>query len=145
MQTIKKILQPYMVYVKRAGVLFILALACLIGMAIRITSYMHAHPVIVVNEVEKIVEAARPFPAVMARIMKCESNTMHKRDGQVLMVANTNKSVDIGIMQINSVHAKDATKLGYDLTIEADNIAYGLHLYATQGTEPWSASRNCWQ
>jgi hypothetical protein len=32
----------------------------------------------------------------------------------------------------------------YDLTVEADNIAYAKHLYANSGTEAWYSSKACW-
>ncbi len=94
---------------------------------------------------EKIVEVkVDEIPPVMKRIAKCESGDVHFKDGQVLAVANTNKTVDWGRYQINSIHSKSATALGLDLTKEADNEKFALHLYKTQGTVPWSASFLCW-
>lgn len=90
------------------------------------------------------VPVSLPSP-VMDKIAKCESSNMHTRDGQVLVKSNTNGSVDIGLFQINSVWDKQATKLGYDLTKEADNRSFAFWLYANYGTEPWYSSKNCWR
>lgn len=95
-----------------------------------------------------IVEAQEKpaqLPAVMQRIAKCESNNSHYENGQVLVRGNTNKSVDIGKFQINQrVWSKKATELHFDLFNEKDNETFALYLYHTLGTEPWYASRDCW-
>ncbi len=88
-----------------------------------------------------VVEALAP---VMERIAHCESSGTHTKNGQVIFKANTDGSVDIGLYQINSVHNKEASKLGYDLTNEKDNEAFALYLYHNYGTSPWSASAKCW-
>jgi hypothetical protein len=94
---------------------------------------------------ERIVEVpVKEIPPIMKKIAKCESNDTHFKNGQVLMVSNTNKSVDIGRYQINTIHAQTASKLGLDLTLEKDNETFAMHLYETQGTEPWYSSRHCW-
>lgn len=97
---------------------------------------------IIVAQAETI---AQPLPAVMLRIAKCESNNSHYENGQVLVRGNTNKSVDIGKFQINQrVWSKKATELHLDLFNEKDNETFALYLYHTLGTEPWYASRECW-
>lgn len=93
------------------------------------------------QRVEVPIEISAP---VMERIAKCESNASHYRNGQVIMNANKDRTVDIGYYQINSIHAKKATELGYDLTQEADNKAFGLWLYKNYGTEPWYSTKDCW-
>ena len=82
----------------------------------------------------------------MERIAKCESgNNQFDSTGQVQLNANTNKSVDIGVFQINNkVWGKKATELGYDLMVEKDNRAMAEYIYETRGTEPWGASSKCW-
>jgi hypothetical protein len=98
-------------------------------------------PITIVKE----VQADNGLAPVLKRIMQCESGGMHKKDGQVIVnTRNSDKSYDIGIFQINSIHNKEATKMGYDLSIEADNIAYAMHLYSTSGTEAWYSSKTCW-
>lgn len=83
-------------------------------------------------------------PPVMERIAKCESNNQHYRNGQVIFNSNKDGTVDIGLYQINSIHSKNATKLGFDLTKEEDNKAYAMYLYANHGTELWYSSVKCW-
>ena len=85
-------------------------------------------------------------PAVMSRIAHCESNNSQlNKSGQVLINVNTNGTTDIGLYQINSIHNKQATALGYDLTKRADNIAYAMYLYENNGTGDWQSSAKCWQ
>lgn len=91
--------------------------------------------------VEVPVEPATP---VLDRIAKCESGGKHKKNGQVIFNANTNKTVDVGIMQINSVWFAKAASLNFDLSIEKDNIEFAKWLYRNYGTEPWYSSKACW-
>lgn len=106
-------------------------------------------------QAEKEAEERAP---VLSRIFDCESGTRDKhgravkgsathydKNGQVLMRANTNGTVDVGISQINSVNFPEATRLGLDVTKERDNIAFAEILYKTQGTEPWYSSKSCWR
>lgn len=94
-------------------------------------------------EAEKEVEAMAP---VLDRIKKCESGGKHyDKNGQVLMRANTNKTVDVGAFQINSVWFAKATELGFDLTDERDNESFAEWLYKNRGTEDWYSSKHCWQ
>lgn len=95
-------------------------------------------------EVIKEVEV-QSTSAVMKRIAKCESGGKHYDiNGQVLMRSNTNKSVDVGLYQINSVWFKKATELGLDITKEKDNEAMARWIYDNRGTEDWYASKHCW-
>lgn len=109
---------------------------------------------------EKIVTVEVPtteIPAVMMRIAKCESGAVHYKNGQVITNVNAkiaynekgepvivNKSTDIGFFQINSIHSKQASSMGLDLTKESDNIEFGMYLYENFGTEPWYSSKACW-
>lgn len=98
-----------------------------------------------VNEVEKVIEVPRNAP-VLERIATCESNKSHfGKNGQVLVVGNTNKSVDVGYYQINmQIWGAKATELKLNLMVEEDNKKFGEYLYATLGTEPWVWSKKCW-
>lgn len=100
-------------------------------------------PVYVRAEVEVPVEVEIKAP-VMDRIIKCESGGKHTVNGQVLVKINTNGSYDTGIAQINSIWNKKATELGYNLSIEKDNIAFANYLFKTYGSEPWYSSKACW-
>lgn len=100
-------------------------------------------PVTVFADKEVIKEVEGPS-AVMDRIMKCESAGHYAKNGQVQFHANKDGTVDIGAFQINSIWDAQATKLGYNLTIEKDNIAFAMWLYKNKGTEPWYSSKKCW-
>lgn len=85
-------------------------------------------------------------PPVLERIMKCESGGKHfDKNGQVLMRSNNNKTVDVGVAQINTVWFAKASELGYDLTTEQGNRAMALWIIKNKGTSPWSATYNCWK
>ncbi len=124
-------------YVKIASMLTLVYVVALLG-----AKYLN---VPVYAEVQVVKEVSVEFKApIMDKIAHCESSGTHKKDGQVVFKANTNGTVDIGKYQINSIWNKQATKLGYDLTNEADNKAFAMYLYANYGTAPWSASAKCW-
>ena len=99
-------------------------------------------PTIVYATVEKHVKDTSPTP-ILEKIFKCESGNSHyDRNGQVLI----NKTQDMGIAQINvPIWGKKAQELGYNLAVEADNIAFAFWLYENKGTEPWYPSKKCWQ
>lgn len=123
----------------------VMIIALLIGSGY-VVAFVHiskAEVEFVDREVIKEVEVSR-IPAVMERIAKCESGGTHYRNGQVIFNGNTNKSVDIGKYQINSVWNATATKMGLDLTKEKDNEAFAMHIYHTRGTEDWYSSKACW-
>ena len=88
---------------------------------------------------------------VLARIADCESGNgkpgtgTQFKNGQVIMRANTNGTIDIGKYQVNLTYwGKQATALGYDLTKEADNKAMAEWIYQNKGTGDWSSSQHCW-
>lgn len=54
---------------------------------------------------------------------------------------NTNKTIDVGIFQINTVHLKKGWKLA-DLTECHKNVDYAYEIYQAQGFEPWVAYKN---
>jgi hypothetical protein len=105
-----------------------------------------AYPTEVIKEVVKevIVNQDISYP-VLDRIAQCESGNKHlDKNGQVIMRGNTNKTVDVGVFQINSVWFAKATELGLNLTVEKDNREFAKYLYTTRGTEDWVYSKKCW-
>lgn len=96
-----------------------------------------------IKEVPVEVESEAP---VMTRIAVCESGNKQMINGQVILNANTNGSVDIGAYQINNrLWGKKATELGYNLMVEKDNRAFANYLYKNYGTGAWKWSSKCWQ
>jgi soluble lytic murein transglycosylase-like protein len=80
---------------------------------------------------------------ILASIAWCESRFRHVGDDGDIIKNPT--STAIGVMQImQSVHEKEAEKLGIDITSLDGNLAYAKHLYEKQGTKPWNASKTCW-
>ncbi len=80
----------------------------------------------------------------MIQVARCESTFRHTlEDGSVLR--GRVDARDTGVMQINTgYHQAAAVKLGLNLTVLEDNMAYARYLYNKQGTQPWSASAPCW-
>ena len=95
---------------------------------------------------KEVVKEVRVKAPIMDKIAKCESGNTHldPKTGQVLMRGNTNKTVDIGRYQLNSVWHKKATELGLDLTKDADNEKFAYWLFENRGTEDWYSSKSCW-
>lgn len=55
-------------------------------------------------------------------------------------------SRDYGYWQVNDYwHAKEAKKLGLDITDPDDNLIYGFYLLKRDGTKHWNASRARWE
>ena len=80
----------------------------------------------------------------MYRVAYCESRLrQHTKDGELLR-GRVNPS-DVGVLQINEhYHLKEANELGYDIHTLKGNMKYARHLYETEGLQPWSASKKCW-
>ena len=94
--------------------------------------------------VEKKVREYFADAPVLVAIAECESHFRHyKPDGTLL--TNKQGSSATGVMQIMySVHAAAAENLGLSIRDFYGNLAYARHLYDTEGTRPWEASRHCW-
>lgn len=105
-------------------------------------SYINPRTIVTNAEVIKEVEVKAP---ILDRIAKCESGgNQFDKNGQVLMRSNTNKTVDVGKYQINSVWFAKATELGYDLTTEKGNEGMANWIYKNKGTGDWMSSFSCW-
>ncbi len=72
----------------------------------------------------------------MIRIGKCESGLRPEALG-----VNTNKTVDRGVFQVNSIHKTLSNADAFDFQ---KNIRYAYKLYLAQGFNPWSSSAKCW-
>ena|SRR3990167_10615087 len=100
------------------------------------------------NAKEVIVEKQvimKEFPPILKKICQAESALGHfDRKSKIIRNYNKNGTFDIGKCQINSIHLADAMILGYNIFKEADNEQFALHLFYTQGSEPWSASKSRW-
>lgn len=129
-------------FMKRS--LFVMGAISVIGWSVVAGSYLMPKTIYAEKEVVKEVKGHAP---VMDRIAKCESNNSHldPKTGQVYMLANTNKTVDVGKYMLNTVWHKKAKELGLDITKEADNEKMAYWIYENHGTSPWYASEKCWK
>ena len=129
-------------WIKRGAVV-----ALLLGMGTGMfeTGKNTTEPKVVRAEVIKEVPTMPDVP-VLARIAKCESGgSQYDANGQVVLHANTNGTVDAGKYQINiTVWGKTATSMGLNLMNEADNETFAQWLYLNKGTESWYSSKSCW-
>ncbi len=93
---------------------------------------------------EKYVRSYFAKTPVLAEIAKCESRfKQFKKDGTLLRGILT--PADVGVMQINEYyHKATAEKLGLNIQTLEGNLKYAEYLYNKQGTQPWSASKHCW-
>lgn len=75
----------------------------------------------------------------MLDIVQCESQfRQFDKNGNTLR----SKTSDIGIMQINRVHWKEANRLGLDIWNSVDdNIKMGKIIYDIQGIDAWSCNK----
>src|SRR5574343_730762 len=104
----------------------------------------YTNPKTIITKAEVIKEV--PIRAnILERIAQCESGNKHyAKNGQVQINVNKNGTVDIGVMQINTVWFVKATELGLDITKEADNRAMAQWIYENRGTGDWYSSQKCW-
>lgn len=72
----------------------------------------------------------------MIKIGRCESGLRENAMG-----VNTNKTVDRGVFQINSIHKNISNQDAFDFE---KNIKYAWNMFKAQGTTPWNSSKHCW-
>ena len=102
------------------------------------------NPATIVTQAE-VIHEVKMCTAILDRIAKCESPTGHYKNGQVVMMPNSDRSVDVGKYQINNkTWGAKAAELGLDITKEADNEAMAHWIYENHGTEDWKYSKACW-
>ena len=101
-------------------------------------------PVATVQSTEAAVRTYFADIPAMISVARCESTFRHTlADGSVLRGRVDRR--DTGVMQINTYyHGQTADRLGLDLELLEDNMAYARYLYESQGLQPWSASQPCW-
>lgn len=75
------------------------------------------------------------FGTKFAKIVECESNFRVNAKN-----VNTNKTVDSGIFQINSIHAKKAKSMGIDLNTIEGQFDYARFLISKNGYRDWVCS-----
>lgn len=72
----------------------------------------------------------------MIRVAKCESGYRPEA-----VNVNTNKTIDRGVFQINSIHKDLTNAQAYNFE---SNIEYAWSMYLKQGLTPWNSSYKCW-
>lgn len=92
---------------------------------------------------EAVREYFKDVP-IMIAVARCESSFRHtNKEGNVLRGLVNNQ--DVGIMQINEYfHLDKSSQLGINIYDLEGNLEYARYLYEKEGTQPWSASRKCW-
>lgn len=83
---------------------------------------------------------------IMAEVARCESQFAHINPITGTVIRGRVNPLDVGVMQINQYyHDSKAKSMGLDLIKFTDNLEYARYLYEREGTEPWNASKACWQ
>jgi len=92
---------------------------------------------------EKIKEFFKDDP-VMVEIARCESKFRQFSDDGTPLRGGWGGGM-VGVFQIyESVHAKSAETLGFDLQTLEGNLGYAKHLFKAEGTSPWNSAKSCW-
>lgn len=69
----------------------------------------------------------------------------YESDGESVLTGRITPA-DRGMCQISlDYHAESAARMGLDVHDPHDNVAYANWLYDQYGTQPWNASRKCWE
>jgi soluble lytic murein transglycosylase-like protein len=76
----------------------------------------------------------------ISKIMYFESSYNPKIVG-----VNKNKTRDIGLFQINSIHLAEAKKMGLNLKDPDDNATFAIHLIKQNGLRDWYSSKKNWE
>lgn len=85
------------------------------------------------------VEAAFPDVPLMSKVIFCESGFRQFSSGVPLV----SPTADVGVMQINQSHWKDAKNRGLDIFNSVkDNIIMGRIVYDSEGITAWMALGN---
>jgi hypothetical protein len=76
---------------------------------------------------------------VMIEIARCESKFRQFTDAGNVLRGGSGGGM-VGIFQFfESIHAKTALGLGFDLKTVEGNVGYARHLYTSEGTSPWAS------
>lgn len=118
--------------------------AVLSGGSLTTSEAIVVQPFMQAQTVEEYVREYFADVPVMAAVAKCESRfRQYDKNGSVLRGEAVRE--DVGVMQVNETYHKAvAQKLGLDLTVIQDNVAYARYLYDQKGTQPWNSSKACW-
>lgn len=96
-------------------------------------------------QVEETVRSYFEDIPIMVEVARCESEFTHIDPATGNVKRGHMNAQDLGVMQINEFyHGTTAKRMGLELQSLEDNLAYARHLYETQGTRPWKASKYCW-
>ena len=83
--------------------------------------------------------------ALARRIIACESHNDPYAVGNNYSEEGILWSKDIGYWQINNYfHKETALQRTYDIYKWEENLEYGFIMLKEKGTQPWSASKHCW-
>lgn len=99
----------------------------------------------IVEADDMVVDKPVDIPNDLKVICSCESGGHPHKDENGVLLAGFIDSDDKGECQINTrYHGETMKKMGLDINNDTDYYTYAVHLYQTQGRQPWSASSSCW-
>lgn len=89
------------------------------------------------------IRAIFPDAPIMVRVAMCESEFIHKKDGE--LHRNKSGSSARGAFQVlMRVHGPEMKKMGLDPYRTDEYLAYVRFLYDQQKLAPWAETRYCW-
>ena len=92
------------------------------------------------EKIDRLALSFKVSSSTARAIMFCESSM--NEDARHY---NKNKTVDVGIWQINNYYWEDYLKdRGLDIYNHEDNLSAGFYLLDTYGTSLWNWSKHCW-
>ncbi len=95
---------------------------------------------------QQVTVINKTLPPILQKICTAESPTGHnKPNGTITTYVNTNRTIDIGKCQINSIWEAKAVELGFNIYTEEGNEAMALWIFENYGSEPWYSSKHKWK
>lgn len=113
----------------------------------------------IITEIHRLSNELHLDENLVKEIIRCEGTlypttpnvNYHKRvtgyeyDGRPV-IYKIAWSRDWGPLQINDFyHEQKMRERGLDIHNDFDSLQYGMEMMAKDGTEPWKASKSCWQ
>lgn len=90
------------------------------------------------STIEEKVLGEFPDNPRMVDVIRCESHFKQFKNSKPLLSGTS----DVGVMQINQTHWKEAVDLGLDIFNSVDdNIAMGRIIYNEQGINAWTCNK----
>ncbi len=97
------------------------------------------------RHIAHVIQRVFPDAPIMLHIANCESTGLIHREPDGSLLRNRDGSSARGVFQVlMRVHQDEFARLGLDPNNDEHYFRYARLLYEQNGTQPWNASRHCW-